>query len=261
MNPSNRRVALGRQLRHCPCIQTLGVKPNPRDYSTDEIALIRNAEKIYFPTFLYAEAMDVMGKRTFPSISTYRHLGDKIKQTHLFILLGVPMPKTRIYYGDRQKERIRDDFEFPVVGKLPRGYSKGDGVFLLRTAEDLQGYLDLTNVAYIQQYVPLEKDLRVVVLGNRIVHAYWRVASSGEFRTNVAKGGRIVTDGVPEEALSLALDTALRCGFDHVGMDICHDGRDFLIMEANMVFGLEGFRTAGKDFRIILKNMVEANEI
>jgi ribosomal protein S6--L-glutamate ligase len=255
------RVALGHQLSDCPSVVTIGVRANLSDYTGWETDLIHQSVKIYFPTVLYADAFGAMGKETFPSVHSYRHLGDKIKQTHLFQFQGVPMPRTRLYYGRRQREKILDDFAFPFIGKIPRGSSRGEGVFMIRDPEDLHSYLPKTPVAYIQQYIPMERDLRVIVVGKRFVHAYWKEAAPGEFRTNLARGGRPRLDPIPDEAVKLALEVAGQCGFDHVGLDICqHQGR-FLIIEANMVFGTAGFRVAGLNYKEILKAMVNSGEI
>ena len=76
----------------------------------------------------------------------------------------------------------------------------GRGVFLITGQSDLDAYTHDRHVAYIQQYLPIDRDMRVVVIGGQVVHAYWRIAREGEFRTNVALGGRISLDPVPEPA-------------------------------------------------------------
>ena len=90
--------------------------------------------------------------------------------------------------------------------------------------------------------MPLSRDLRVVVIKGRVIHAYWRIHQPGEFRNNVAQGGTISFDAIPDEALHFAADAAARCGFDEVGLDICHARGRYYVIEANMVFGREGFR-------------------
>ncbi|HDQ40742.1 MAG TPA: RimK family alpha-L-glutamate ligase [Desulfonatronum sp.] len=255
------KIAIGRQLRHCSSVFCLGARTNLSDYSADELALIREAPKIYFPTGLLAEPLAALGKLTFPSIQTYRFAGNKILQTHLFQLLGLPMPRTRVYYGPRQQTRIAQDFSLPLIAKVPRNSSRGLGVFLIRTQAELQGFIAADHPAYIQEYLPITRDLRVVILGRRIVHAYWRQAPPEDFRSNVSQGGRISFADVPASALELALDAAKRCGFDHVGMDLCEHGGRFFFLEANMTFGLKGFRVAGLDFKAILRDMVENNEV
>ncbi len=127
----------------------------------------------------------------------------------------------------------------------------GEGVFLIRKADELAGYLRDNRPAYIQEYLPLERDLRVVLIKGRIIHAYWRFHRPGEFRNNVSQGGSIVFDGIPEEALQFAIAVADRCGFEEVGLDICEAHGGYWVIEANMVFGLEGFRQKGLDLHQI----------
>jgi ribosomal protein S6--L-glutamate ligase len=240
---------------------TLGVRPNFSDYSRRQAELIRYAKKIYYPSAFYADLFDAMGKRTFPTYHTYKCVQDKIKQTAMFQLLDIPHPRTRVYYGKRQKKVITDHFTFPFIAKIPRGSAMGRGVYLIQENDDLRDYLKLTNPAYIQEYLPSSCDIRVVIIGERIVHAYWRVAPENDFRSNLAVGGRVSLDPIPPEALDLALQTAHSCRWDDVGIDICQYKGDFYVLEANMKYGKEGFRQAGIDYVSLMEAMIENEEI
>ena len=254
-------LALEHRLRRCRNVRTLGVRTNFVDYSDDEIRAIRQAPKIYYPSVFYADLFDAMGKSLFPSYHTYKCVQDKIKQTALFYLLEIPHPFTRVFYGKRRLEKILRLFPFPIIAKIPRGSALGRGVFLLQNEEELAAYLRLSPVAYIQEYLALDRDIRVVVIGDRVVHAYWRLAAQGEYRSNVAAGGTISLEKVPEKALALALHTARACGWDDVGIDICvHQGR-FLVLEANMKYGKEGFRQAGIDYFKMMEEMIDNGAI
>jgi ribosomal protein S6--L-glutamate ligase len=254
-------IALGARLRGCQSVLTLGVRPNYSDYNDHEIELMRTASVIYYPSAYYAGLFDTVGIRTFPSYHTYAYVQDKIKQTTLFQLLGIPHPKTRFYFGPRQQEKIIDHFSFPFIAKVPRGSAMGRGVYLVKNLKELQRYLSEVNVAYIQSYLPIDRDMRVVVIGQRVVHSYWRVAPSGDFRNNVAVGGEILFDPLPNEALELALHTARSCRWDDVGIDICLvDGR-FYVLEANMKYGIKGFQLAGIDYTRLMEQMILDGEI
>jgi ribosomal protein S6--L-glutamate ligase len=254
-------VALEARLKNCKNVVTLGVRPNFSDYSAEEADLIRTAEKIYYPTTFYAELLDAMGKKTFPSYHNYKCVQDKIKQTALFNLLDIPHPRTRVFYGNRQKNSICDRFKFPFIAKIPRGSAMGRGVYLVRSQKDLDAYIKLSNVAYIQEYLPSDRDIRVVIIGDRVVHAYWRISPAGEFRSNVAVGATISLDPVPKNALDLALDTARRCRWDDVGIDIIEHDKNLYVLEANMKFGKEGFRKAGIDYLKLMECMIENGQI
>lgn len=258
---TTKHIALESRLSHCENVITLGVKPNLDDYPSEAMALIRKAKKIYYPSSFHAELFHAMGKETFPSPHNYRFAQDKIKQTALFKLLDIPHPRTRVYYGKHQKSSICTHFQFPFIAKIPRGSAMGRGVFLIRNQSDYDAYLSLDTPAYIQEYLPLDRDIRVVVIGREVAHAYWRITADGEFRSNLAAGACISLEAVPSQARALALHTAKACSWNDVGIDICsHNGKLF-VLEANMKYGKEGFRAAGIDYAEMMAQKIADGSI
>lgn len=256
-----RFISLETRLRNCRNVSTLGVRPNFSDYSPEEIEKIRSADRIYYPSSFYSDLFAAMGKSIFPSAHTYRFAQDKIKQSALFDLLDIPRPKTRTFYGKKRFHKIRSFFQYPFIGKLPRGSALGRGVFLLGSDADLEEYLAITKTAYIQEYLPIKGDIRIVVISGRIVCAYWRIAAPGEFRSNVEQGAEIRFDPIPEEARRLAVYTANRCGWDDVGLDICVSGGRYYVLEGNMKYGRQGFGKAGIDYFEMMEKMLENGNI
>jgi ribosomal protein S6--L-glutamate ligase len=250
------RLSLGKRMRASPSFHCHGVQPNWDDYADEVKEAIVDAREIFYPSPLYEDIFRSLGKATYPR-NYYSFLGNKIRQTSLFQLLGISHPRTRIYYGRNRLTRICRDFPYPFVAKTPVGSSRGYGVYLIQCEVDLANYLQDHRPAYTQEYLPLARDLRVVLIKGRVVHAYWRIHQPGEFRNNVAQGGEISFDDIPSEALDFAADVARQCGFEEVGLDICRvDGR-YYVIEANMVFGLEGFRRRGLDLCEVLCNLEE----
>ncbi len=251
------RISLGKQMRASPSFDCYGVWPNWDDYAEEVKAAIVGAAEVFYPSPLYEDIFRSLGKETYPR-NYYAFLGNKIRQTSLFQFLGISHPRTRIYYGRNRLVRIGSDFPYPFVAKTPVGSSMGHGVYLIQGEAELANYLESHHPAYIQEYLPLSRDLRVVLIKGRVIHAYWRTHQPGEFRNNVAQGGMISFDAIPDEALHFAADAAGRCGFDEVGLDICHAHGRYYVIEANMVFGREGFRQAGLDFYEMLCVMEES---
>lgn len=258
---SKPRVALERRLRHCKNVITLGVRTNLSDYEDWQRELIRESDIILYPTAFYADIFDTMGKRTFPNYHTYKYTMDKIKQTALFNLLKIPHPRTRVFYGNHQKSKILDYFDFPFVAKIGRGSALGRGIFLIRNEADLEEYNQLGRTAYIQEYFEIDRDLRVVLIRGQVILAYWRIALPGEFRSNVSQGATISFDDIPEEGLDVAKNTARLCQLDDVGLDICFCNGRYWVLEANMKFGREGFRRAGIDYYELMDEMIENGQI
>lgn len=249
-----RWVALGKRLSNLKDVITLGVRPNFFDYSPDERALILNSEVILYPTTNYAQFFHTLGKKIFPSLETYLYSDDKIKQTTLFYLLGLNHPKTRFYFG-RQKKRILEDFSFPFIAKIPRASAGGRGVFFVKDETDLTKYLARTNVAYIQEYIPHKRDLRVILVGYEPVLAYWRISQDG-FKTNLSQGGLISFEGVPLSAIDYAIEASKLLKLNDVGLDLLpHEGK-WLVMEANMHYGRRALKAKGMELkRIILDKL------
>ena len=223
--------------------------------------MINRAAKIYFPTSLFAEMFVVMGKQIFPGVQTYRFVGDKIRQTLLFQMNNLPTPITRFYYGPRQKKNITLDFSFPFIAKTPRYSSRGLGVRLVENKSQLDDYLEESQPAYIQQYLPDCKDYRVVIAGDQIIHAYERIARKGEFRANVSQGADLSFKDIPSDVCTLAMKASRICGFNYTGLDICQSNGMYYLLEANMKFGTMGFKKAGLDLKKILDNLVKSSRI
>ena len=111
-----------------PEVRTLGVKPNFCDYSFNERELILKVDIVLYPTLNYSQLLSTMGKKIFPSLETYLYSDEKIKQTTLFYMLGIPHPRTRIYYSLHHHD-ILNDFSYPYIAKLPRCSARGKGIF------------------------------------------------------------------------------------------------------------------------------------
>ncbi len=250
-------VALEARLAKCRNVMTLGIRPNWLDYSPRQQQLIRTASKVYYPSSFYAELFHTIGIKIFPSIHTYRYAQDKIGQTALFQLAGIAHPRTRVFYGKKQKESILEHFDLPVVAKTARGSAMGRGVFLIRNPRQLRRYCSQHHVAYIQQYLPVDRDLRVVIIGGKVVLAYWRLAAFGEFRSNVARGGRISFEKIPLQAVEFALQVASTCKWDDVGIDVCCWENSFYVLEANMKYGRQGFVQAGIDYYRLMEELIQ----
>lgn len=255
----SRLISLGKRPRKSS-IRCLGIKPNWSDYQEEVQKEILFARKVCYPGPVYSEIFQAAGLGVFPR-NYYRFLGDKIAQTDLFNLLEIPHPRTGIYYGRTLFERITNDFSYPFVAKTPIGSSQGRGVFLVRRPEELSRYLMAHNPAYIQEYLEIDRDLRVVIIAGRLVHAYWRIHGEGDFRNNVSLGGSVSFEDIPAAALDFALDSARRCGFDEVGLDICEHAGSYFVLEANMVFGQEGFRRKGLDIHEIIAGLFDSGEV
>jgi ribosomal protein S6--L-glutamate ligase len=88
-------------------------------------------------------------------------------------------------------------------------------------------------------------DWRLFVLGGRVLGAIRRHSPAGEWRTNVAVGGRAEAARPDEAAEQLAIAAARAVGARMAGVDLLpdHDGR-LLVLEVNAVPGWKALAKA-----------------
>jgi len=260
VDQQKRFVSLGSRLKGVPEVATLGVRPNFLDYSAGERERILTADMVLFPTLNYAQFLTSAGRRIFPSLENHLYADEKIKQTTLFYMQGIPHPRTRFYFS-RHHNDILKDFSFPFVAKVPRRSACGRGVFKIDSKQALDSYLSANPIAYVQEYVPNKKDLRVVLINYEPVLAYWRIPCPGNFRSNLAQGGRICFDAIPSEALDTARNAARKCRLNDVGIDlICSKGQ-WQVLEANMEYGRKALISKGLDLKEIIRGKLLSGEL
>lgn len=200
--------------------------------------LLCTADWLLFPEYWQVNALTYGLRRpVFPSPATY-HLGhDKVEMTRGFwSLVPQHVPETRILAASEAAvEEVLDSFTFPFVVKEPRN-AMGRGVFLMETRADFLRFAADHPVLYVQEYLPLQRDLRVVYIGDQVVSAYWRRGVC-DFRNNVALGGEISFDDVPEAPLRLVEQVARGLGIDHAGFDVAEVNGHWYLLEFNVLFG------------------------
>lgn len=229
--------------------RTLGIdgveylKPEKMFREADKL---RQADWLLYPEYWQVNGL-IYGLKSniFPSSASY-HLGhDKIEQTRAFATVApAHVPHTLILPSTPSAiEQILDEMVLPLVAKQVRS-SMGEGVFLIETRSQLRDYAAQNEVLYVQEYLPLERDLRVVWVGKEVIGAYWREHGDG-FHFNVARGGQINYEDIPQRALNLVREVAQALEINHAGFDVAMvDGYPWLL-EFNLFFGLDGLNRLG----------------
>ncbi len=216
-----------------------GVTPLKPEQWLSRRDIVQAADWILFPEYWQVNAL-VYGwkKKIFPSISSF-HIGhDKVEMTRVFqAVCPGNTPFTRILARtDTAIEQVLEAFCFPFVAKEARN-SMGQGVFLIETKQDFLDYAGKNPVLYVQEYLPISRDLRLAFVGDKVVAAYWRKAAPGEFHNNVSRGGSVSFEEIPEGAVRLVESFARETGINHAGFDVAEVEGHFYFLELNTRFG------------------------
>lgn len=217
------------------------------EHYLNHLPLLEQADWLLFPEYWQLNALHYgLRARIFPSPASY-HIGhDKIEQTRVFQLVCPHnIPDTRILENTPQNaDRLWEEMLAPFVAKDPRS-SEGRGVFLIETPGQWRQYCAQSPVLYVQERLPIDRDLRLVLIGERVVAGYWRLQSPDGFHNNVAQGGTLDFAPPPDAAVQLVERVAQRLGIDHGGFDVAMVGSHPYIIEYNRLCGNQGLVEQG----------------
>ncbi|XP_039534871.1 beta-citrylglutamate synthase B [Pimephales promelas] len=165
---------------------------------------------------------------------------------------GVPLPDTYSYGGHDNFRKMIDEAEplgYPVVVKNARGH-RGKAVFLARDKHHLSDLCHLIrhDAPYLfQEYVKEShgRDVRVVLVGGRVIGSMLRCSTDGRMQSNCSLGGVGMMCPLSEQGKQLAVQVCNILGMDVCGIDLLqlNDG-SFLVCEANANVGFIAFDQA-----------------
>jgi RimK family alpha-L-glutamate ligase len=182
------------------------------------------------------EHMEVAGIRVVNSCYAFRRARDKYATQYTLEAEGLPIPMT--YTTESMSDAYRaseiyGDFIYkPILSSMGKGSLRFSDPDLAYNAYKM---LDRFNQPLIlQKYVSNPgRDIRVFVVGDSVIGSAYKYKADGKWKTNVAQGGIMVDEKVPEEILELGLKANRAMGLDYSGVDIIESPKGPVILEVN----------------------------
>ena len=159
----------------------------------------------------------------------------------------LPQPDTIYHQGPDINYEIFSKLNMPLVCK-PKTGTQGRGAYLFNSPEEFKRFREArfkSSGFYLQSFVPNNGwDIRVVVVGGRVLGTIKKNAAPGEWRTHILYGGKAEAFSVDRELEQLSLYAAQALGLYFAGIDVIVDKRDgkYKILEVNAVPGLKIFK-------------------
>ena len=191
---------------------------------------------------------------------------DKFYTTALLAQAGLPVPETVVCErADAAMTAIRRMLAGggavivkPIFGSMGHGLVRiADPELAWRVVRPLE---QMRSVFYVQRAIDHGgRDIRVFVVGGRIVGAIERTAPDGDWRTNIARGATARAIDVSSHIRDHAIAAAEAVGADYAGVDLLESrtGESF-VLEVNGIPGWQGFQSAtGIDVASSIVEMVE----
>ena len=191
---------------------------------------------------------------------------DKLRSLQILARAGLGLPKTVFTnYSKDVATPIAAVGGAPCVIKVLEG-TQGLGVVLAETKKAAESVLEAFNGlkarVIVQEFIKEAggADIRVFVIGDRVVGAMKRQGKDGEFRSNLHRGGSSEVIELSDAEERAALKAAKAMGLGVAGVDLLQSSRGPLILEVNSSPGLEGIEQAtGKNIAGEIMKYIERN--
>ncbi|MEC4088367.1 MULTISPECIES: ATP-grasp domain-containing protein [Pseudoalteromonas] len=162
--------------------------------------------------------------RFLPSLDSQFSNKSKENVTHFCRKYKLPAPHTEIFYVPEKAKRYLSQATYPKIIKRSYGPSNYGGYFVHKVDNYDEAMALLTEKkyypAYVQDFVPMEADIRVMLVGHKPVCAFWRRPPEGEWLTNTSQGGSMDYQAVPKSVLKLATAASKAANAEYWACDI-----------------------------------------
>jgi len=190
--------------------------------------LIGNVPATAYETFREI-ARALPNVRFVPSLDTQFSNKSKENVTRFAWKYDLPIPKTHIYYDRKKGYDFLNNTEYPKIVKRSYGPSNYGGYFVHKvdSKTEAKALFDEKRYhpIYVQDFVPMEADIRVMLIGHKPVCAFWRRAPEGEWLTNTSQGGSMDYMDVPKSVLDLAVRVSKAANAEYWACDVAY-GKD-----------------------------------
>lgn len=191
---------------------------------------------------------------------------DKLRSLQILARKGLGLPVTAFAHDPKQADDVLKIVGgAPAVIKLLEG-TQGIGVVLGETEKSAKSVIEAFRGAnvniLVQEFIKEAgaSDIRIFVIGGKVVASMMRTGMPDDFRSNLHRGGTARNVRITPEERSTAIRAAKAMGLNVAGVDILRSNHGPVIMEVNSSPGLEGIeQTTGADIAGQVIEFIEKN--
>jgi len=209
---------------------------------------------------LFEDSIPVMNTPT-----AIQNAANKFFSFYLFKRANLPIPRTtitsRLEIALKAVEEYGSAIIKPIFGSKgtgitrltgsshPRSHSQSQSDSDFNLASKLAELLKERGVLYLQEFIPNPgRDIRVFVVGGKILAAIYRIPQKGSFLSNLSQGARPLKCELTEEMEELAVGATKALGTDFAGVDLIEAETDdeipLYLLEVNATPSGKGIKLA-----------------
>ena len=232
----------------------------------DTVAIVRGSVRLKKSYLDLLSQLEKIGVCMVNSRETVEISSDKYRTYIKLQDFGLTQPKTVLIPNDDTWKQALEtlDNKFPIIMKTLEG-SKGVGVLFIESERQIESlvlllYSQNENIdLLIQEYIKTDVDIRVIVLGGKIIASMKRDIVEGDFRSNVSQGANVREYKLTELEVEQCLLAAKAINGSWAAVDFIASEKPKTeppyILEVNHSPGTEGIEKATK--KNIVKQVID----
>jgi [lysine-biosynthesis-protein LysW]--L-2-aminoadipate ligase len=195
----------------------------------------------YFRNIHLTGVLEGFDIKVINNLNTALITGNKAFTTLALSKANVPMPRTMLAFTEEQALDALNELGYPAIMKPTIG-SWGRLVASLTDADSAKSVIEhreemsaMYRVYYLQEKVKRPpRDIRAIVIGEQTAAAIYRISTSGDWRTNTARGGKAENLPITKELDEICQRATEPFGPGIYGVDLMEsDQRGLLVHEVN----------------------------
>ncbi|MCH7966704.1 MAG: lysine biosynthesis protein LysX [Thaumarchaeota archaeon] len=214
----------------------LNLEKKPEDYG---IVIQRCVS--YYRNLHSTAALEGLGVKVINCLNTGIFAGNKLFTHMLLKKFGVPTPDATVAFSKEAALQALETQGFPRVIKPTVG-SWGRLISKLNDKESAEGIIEsrenmypIYQIHYLEEFVKRPpRDIRAIMVGDKIVAAIYRTSGNGNWKTNMSLGGIAEPCKVTPEMEEMCIKAKNAVQGDIVGVDLMEsDKKGLVVHEVN----------------------------
>lgn len=194
----------------------------------------------YFRGLHITALLESKGVKVINSYKAASICGNKSLTSATLAKAGIPTPTTYLAFTEFAALEALKKIGFPailkpVIGSWGRLIAPLKDVDSAKAIFEMREYMfPLYQVYYLQAMIERpSRDIRCFVIEDRPIAAIYRYPAPGDWRTNIARGGRAEPCKITSEIEDLSIRAAKAVGGGAFGVDMMESKKGLLVLEIN----------------------------
>lgn len=184
---------------------------------------------------IFIEELRSRKKIVIESCISDKYINSKLAEGVRIIKKDLHYPKTYQINNIDNLSSLPDNI-FPVIAKPANG-ARGRDINLIKNRKKLAEFLSKTDEDFlIQEYLRIAWDVRIFVVGNKVLGGMKRYVQKGDCRSNASLGSEVENFELTSETKKVALSAAKTLHYDVAGVDLAWDEskKRWYVIEVNI---------------------------